>query len=446
MADLVADGSIGVRSIPRRRIALHGRELAAATIGAVVESFDWSVYVVFAAFFAKDLFGSNSLASMIAAYGGFAIGFLARPLGSIIFGPISDRRGRRFNLLLCMSIISVASFAIALLPTAHRIGAWAAVAVVALRIVQGVAYGGEGPTVAAYVAETAPPRRRYLFSAVSYGGIMVGSLLVYGTVAVLTAILGDDALHHGAWRWGFAAGGLLGLLALGIRSFAPESGHFEHGKPAVTNTRPPLIRVFHDHPMAVLTIFLTSLGGTVSYYFALVYLPKYAANVHAAKTAAATSFMTVVLVVVLVVMLVVGALADRFGLLRVMRIGSAFSVISVLPASFGMAHGVIPFQVAALVLGVGAATFCALANVFGALLMPADVRALGAGVVSTATIAVFGGTFPMIAEALQSAHLGAGIPIYVFATALAMLAGSYTVTKVRLFTETMKKENADVHP
>ncbi|WP_225732096.1 MULTISPECIES: MFS transporter [unclassified Nocardia] len=430
---------------PGSTVSGSRRELAAATVGAVVESFDWSVYVVFAAFFAPDLFGSDSVGSMLAVYGGFAVGFVARPVGSIVFGRISDRRGRKVALLVSMSIIAIASFAIAVMPGTATIGAWSAVLVIALRIVQGLAYGGEGPTVAAYVAETAPPRRRFLFSAISYGGIMFGSLLVFGFVAILTAWVGADALRDGGWRVAFAAGGLLGLLAVWVRTFAPESAEFERGGRAASRRRSSIASIFRNHPHAVIALFLNTLGGTVSYYFALVYLPKYAAALGVAKAATATGFMTIVLAIVLAGMLVAGALADRFGLLRVIRIGNGLNMIGVLPLTVAMASGLVPFQIAAIGLGLGAATSMAVSNVVGALLMPVEIRAVGTGIVTATTIAAFGGTFPMVAEAFTGAGLTRAVPYYVLAAAIAGFAGTFTMTKVRCFTDTMR-ETVHVRP
>ncbi|WP_433759500.1 MFS transporter [Nocardia sp. CA-135398] len=430
--------------IPGSSGGLRRRELCAASIGAVVESFDWSLYAVFTVFFTADLFGSDSPGATVVAYGGFAVGFLARPLGSMVFGRISDRRGRRFNLMLCMSIISAASLAIAALPTAATIGIWSAVAMVALRIVQGLAYGGEGPTVAAYVAETAPRWHRFLFSAISYGGIMVGSLLVFASAAVLKATIGADALRAGGWRWGFVAGGLLGLLALWIRAFAPESEEFERAHSAEAPRDKVSLRSLGGHSIALMSIFLISLGGTITYYFSLVYLPKLAGGASASQAADATSFMAVVVAVVLVAMLVVGALADRIGLVPIMRITFGYNAIVVLPVSFGLLHGRIPFEIASVVLGLGSAGFAALGSVLFALLLPVRMRALAAGVVTMATTAAFGGTFPMIAELLRGAGLRDAIPVYVFVAALAPLVGSFTVTKVPLFAKTFSKQSAHV--
>lgn len=115
------------------------RELAAATVGSVVESFDWNIYAVLAPYFAADLFGhgKGGVSGLLGAYATFAVGFVARPVGSYLIGRLSDTRGRRFALTLGMSVIAAASLGIAVLPDQRTIGAWAAVLAVAARVVQG---------------------------------------------------------------------------------------------------------------------------------------------------------------------------------------------------------------------------------------------------------------------------------------------------------------------
>src|ERR1041384_3726873 len=98
------------------------RELVAATVGGLVETFDWNVYAILAPFFAATVFGADGPGALIAAYAGFAIGFLARPIGSVLIGRISDTRGRRFGLALSMLVIAGASLAIAVLPGTAAIG------------------------------------------------------------------------------------------------------------------------------------------------------------------------------------------------------------------------------------------------------------------------------------------------------------------------------------
>ncbi|MQS16943.1 MFS transporter [Streptomyces kaniharaensis] len=412
------------------------RELAAATVGSVVESFDWNVYAVLAPYFAADLFGhgKGGVSGLLAAYVGFAVGFVARPVGSFLVGRLSDSRGRRFGLTLSMSVIAAASLGIALLPGQHTIGAWAAVLAVAARIVQGLAFGGETPTVAAYVTETAPPRHRFAFSSVSYGGTILGSLLSYGVLTLLIHTLGKSGLSNGGWRWGFVVAAALGLTAVWVRRTAPESEDFRRTREDARGGRPPFLGMLRRHRWAVLTVFLHTLGGTTGYYFALVYLPQYAAAYGVIGKEEAASFMTLVLAVVLATMLLSGVLADRVGLLPVMRTAFALTTVLVLPLLAALRHGWLPFQLVAVVLGMLVATVLGTINVFTGLLFPTAVRAVGLGVVSAATIAAFGGTFPLLAEWLHGDHHLGVIPYYVTLCAFGPLLATFTALRVPAFT------------
>ncbi|MFE4519620.1 MFS transporter [Kitasatospora sp. NPDC056783] len=422
----------------RERVEVGGRrrELAAATVGSVVESFDWNIYAVLAPYFAADLFGhgKHGVSGVLGAYVTFAVGFVARPVGSYLIGRLSDTRGRRFALSLGMAVIAVASLGIAAVPGQRSIGAWAAALAVVARVVQGLAFGGEAPSVAAYVTETAPPRHRFAFSSVSYGGIILGSLLSFGVLTLLLRTLGKSGLENGGWRWGFVVAALLGLAAVWVRRRAPESEEFHRARERARHTaRPPFLRTLREHRWAVLTVFLNTLGGTVGYYFALVYLPQYAAAYHVIGKEEAASFMTVVLGVVLVTMLLTGAAADRFGLLPVARIGFGLPVPLVGILLAGLRQGWLPFQAVAVLLGMLVATVLGTLNVFTGLLFPTEVRAVGLGVVNAATIAAFGGTFPLLAEWLGGRHWLGVIPAYVTVCTAGPALALLTAMKVPSF-------------
>ncbi|WP_051709122.1 MFS transporter [Streptomyces sp. NRRL S-350] len=431
----------------RRRSETGGRrkELAAATVGSVVESFDWNIYAVLAPYFAADLFGhgEHGIGGMLGAYVTFAVGFVARPIGSYLIGRLSDTRGRRFALSLGMAVIAVASLGIAAVPGRSTIGVWAAVLAVAARVVQGLAFGGEAPSVAAYVTETAPPRHRFAFSSVSYGGIILGSLLSFGVLTLLIHTIGKSGLENGGWRWGFVAAALLGLAAVWVRRAAPESEEFHRARArAAANGRPPFLRTLREHRWAVLTVFLNTLGGTVGYYFALVYLPQYAAAYHVIGKEEAASFMTVVLGVVLVTMLLTGAAADRFGLLPVARLGFGLPIPLVGVLLAALRQGWLPFQVVAVLLGMLVATVLGTLNVFTGLLFPTEVRAVGLGVVNAATIAAFGGTFPLLAEWLGDRHWLGVIPVYVTVCTTGPALALLTAVKVPSFAAAVRGSEA----
>ncbi|MER7580646.1 MFS transporter [Kitasatospora sp. NPDC097691] len=424
----------------RSEVGGRRRELAAATVGSVVESFDWNVYAVLAPYFAADLFGhgKHGVGGVLGAYVTFAVGFVARPVGSYLIGRLSDTRGRRSALSLGMAVIAVASLGIAAVPGQRSIGVWAAVLAVVARVVQGLAFGGEAPSVAAYVTETAPPRHRFAFSSVSYGGVILGSLLSFGVLTLLIHTIGKSGLENGGWRWGFVVAALLGLAAVWVRRWAPESAEFHRARQRAAPTRPPFLRMLREHRWAAFTVFLNTLGGTVGYYFALVYLPQYAAAYHVIDKESAASFMTVVLGVVLVTMLLTGAAADRFGLLPVARIGFGLPIPLVGVLLAGLRGGWLPFQVVAVVLGMLVATVLGTLNVFTGLLFPTEVRAVGLGVVNAATIAAFGGTFPLLAEWLGDRHWLGVIPWYVTVCTIGPALGLITAMKVPSFAASVR--------
>lgn len=428
-----AEGSSAVDAFtpgPTEASSPRRRELSAATVGSIVESFDWNMYAVLAPFFAAQLFPGGSTGATLMAYAGFAVGFVARPVGSVLIGRLADKRGRRVGLTLSMSVIAAASLLLALVPSREQIGIWAALLVVAARLVQGLAYGGETPTVAAYVTETAPRHRRFLFSSISYGGIIIGSLLSFGTVAILNATVGAAGLANGAWRWGFVAAALIGVAAVWVRRTAPESGEFERESAAHGSQRPPIRSVFTQHPAACVALFLMTISGTVSFYFSLLYLPVYAAHAGAADQATASAFMTVVFLVVLLTMLLAGVVTDRIGLIPMLRAATLAMAVLVVPLLTALTSGTLDYRVVAVVLGVLVATPVAVINLLSGLLFPTAVRAVGAGIVGAVAIAAFGGTFPLLAEALTVRGHAAVIPYYVAAAAALGVLGTFIAARV----------------
>lgn len=406
------------------------RELSAATVGSIVEAFDWTMYAALAPFFADAVFPGGGTGSLLVAYAGFAVGFLARPVGSLVLGRVADRRGRKYGLLVGMTLIATAALVIALVPDKAVIGFWSAVIVVVARLLQGLAYGGEGPIIAAYVTETAPPRRRFLFSSISYGGVLVGSMLAFLAVAVLHGIFGEDGLTEGGWRWGFAAAALIGVLALWVRRHAPESEEFERDLAERGTVRPKVGHTLLEHRRAGLALFLITIGGTVNFYFSLIYLPTYATHLGVAEQAEASSFMTVGYLVALGAMLAIGALADRAGLGPVLRVAYVVMTLAWIPLLAALDAELIGFRTVVVVGAILSAAPIAVGNVMGGLMFPTAVRAVGVGVVVGVAVSGFGGTFPLIAEAMASRDLLWLVPGYLTAAGAAGFLGTLIASGV----------------
>ncbi|MFB7632557.1 MFS transporter [Streptomyces sp. NPDC056149] len=415
------------------------RALLAATVGGVVESFDWTVYAVLAPFFAAQVFpGDDPVAQLLGAYLGFAVGFVVRPLGSYLMGRIADARGRRFGLTLSMAVISAASALIAALPTAGTVGAAAPVLLVGLRLVQGLSMGGENPSAAAYVTETAPPALRFLYSALSYSGVVVGNILSFGVLTLLLTILGNDGVTGGGWRIGFLAAAALGLLALWIRRGAQESAEFTaHAAHRPTGReRRTLLRAHARHLLAV---FLITLGATVGYYFGTTYLPHYAAQLGVASDTASAAAMLLPLLALIAAMAGVGRLADRFGALPTLRAGLALLALGTVPLMTALAHRALPMWLVTVGYLLLIAAPIGLANVLFARLFPVAVRVVAMGVPFTLATGLFGGTFPLLAQALANTGRLTLVPWWAAGAAALSLLGTYLI---RPPTSPTRKEHA----
>ncbi|MFD4293713.1 MFS transporter [Rhodococcus sp. NPDC058505] len=213
-----------------RKVALS------SLLGTAIEYYDFLLYSTMAALVLGDLFfpSSNGVVSTIAAFGTLAAGYVARPLGGVVFGHFGDTLGRKSMLVITMGMMGVASLAIGLLPTYEQIGIAAPVLLVALRVVQGIAVGGEWGGAALMVAEHADPRRRGAWTGIMQLGSPIGFLT--STLAVmLVSLLPSDAFNSWGWRLPFLASALLLVIGLYVRLSVVESPVFQQAADTATS-------------------------------------------------------------------------------------------------------------------------------------------------------------------------------------------------------------------
>lgn len=412
-------------------VPTHGKarkELAAASIGGVVEGFDWMIYAVMAPYFAIQIFpGDSAVGKLLAAYVGFAVGFIARPLGSILIGRWADRRGRRSAMVLSMVSIAAANLVIALTPTAASIGVLAAVIVVAARLVMGVSFGGEIPSASAYITETAPPKRRFLYSSIASLGGVIGPILAFVTLAILLGVSGPDGVTNGGWRIAFLVAAVAGIVALWIRRSVDESHEFEAQKKMAQQKkdRQPAWPVMKANMRLVIATFFACVGGTVAFYLGTVYLPIYASTYGVIEQAAAEKMMPAALLAMMVAMLVAGRLADRFGAFNVFRAGFLLLALGTGPLLLLLTRGVLSYFTVAVIYLAFFALVLAQSNVIFSQLFPTSVRVVGYGVPYTISAAIFGGTTPLVAQSF----VGSGHPTWVlwYASVTALVSFAATL-------------------
>ncbi|KPI12970.1 General substrate transporter [Actinobacteria bacterium OK074] len=241
------------------------RLAAASLVGTAIEFYDFFVYGTAAALVLGPLFFPtfSPLAGTLAAFATFGVGFVARPLGSVLFGHIGDRRGRRPVLVASLLLTGAATVAVGCVPTYGSIGAAAPVLLLVLRFLQGLGLGGEWGGAVLLTAEHAPPGRRALWSSFPQIGPSLGFVLANGVMLVLSATLSDAQFSAWGWRVPFWAAGILATAGLWLRASLAESPRFLE---IDDHARVPLAEVARDHwRLVLLTAGALSVGYAVFY-------------------------------------------------------------------------------------------------------------------------------------------------------------------------------------
>jgi MHS family proline/betaine transporter-like MFS transporter len=407
-------GSPGTGAAERRKV------FWAATIGVSVEWYDYAVYGVLAPVIAERFFAPGDRpAALLATFGIFALSFLVRPLGSMYFGSIGDRYGRRKVTAVVILMMSVATGLIGLLPTYDTLGIWAPVLLLLLRMVQGLSAGGEmgAPTM---LYEYTPPRRRGLVFGVFNLSSYVSSLTALGLTATLTGVLGTEGMSEWGWRLPFLLAFPLGLVGLYLRTQVHESPVFrELSRRGEVRSR-PVRTMFAAQRRALVAYGAMIMINAVAFYVLNTYLPTYLSE-HAGipRTTALWASALISLTMILIQPLY-GMLSDRIGRKPVF-LGAVIGlfVLSV-PAFFvAGAGGFAMVYLGELLFVLAAAPTSALSAVVGLELFPPGVRYSGAAIGYNFAYAVFGGTAPYVSTWLLDAT-GSRLapPVYIMAIAV----------------------------
>lgn len=393
------------------------KALVAAGAGNVVEWYDWSVYATFAYFFSAQFFPSDDpVAALLSTFGVFALGFLARPIGSVTLGRLTDKIGRTTALTVSVSIVAIASAGIGLAPTAEQIGTWAAVWLIVMRMAQGLALGAETSAAVSFLAESAPTNRRGFFVSMYVATITIGTLTGAIIGLILTNILTADQMTEFGWRIPFIFGGVLGLAALIVRRTAVETLAEDH------NPDPhPVRTLWRNHRRLVVETVI--LGASVSLPF-FVLVTSFPAIVDLIGASSQVAFAANLsgLITLGVLTLAFGALSDRIGRKPVLLIGSIGFLLLSVPGVALLWSPTEPWRVFAAAI-LAAMPLAALAGSVQASLVeryPVALRGSAFGLVWAVTMAVFGGTGPMIATFLAERGITFTMTIYfmvVFAAA-----------------------------
>lgn len=380
--NLTADSNEGHHS---RKI----RDLIGALAGSTFEVFDWSIYSTFAAFFATAFFADQNVAAFLGTNIVFAVGFIARPLGSLIFGHISDTRGRKISLFATSATALVGTLLIAFSPTQQTIGIGAAIILVTARIIQGLAHGGEQPAAGAYISEIAKPHNRGVWSSWVYVAIFAGG--IFGTLlaAVLTSLLGAPALIAGGWRIAFVIGALGSAYSLYLIRRLDETEVFEGSREVTRGTS--LVREMVRAWRPSLMIIGLTIGTTVAFQNWIA-IPSYHIVVFGTSPDDVLWTALGMQLIAILALPLWGLASDRIGRKPVVLIGFIGAALTTFPFMNLLDGSTVRMFLTGAVSLVLLVAPLAILPALMAELVPTSIRTIGVGFSYAVATGIFGGT------------------------------------------------------
>lgn len=379
---------------------LPRRSLVIAAFSTVVEWYDFTLYLYFATVLSRVFFGSGTQ-SLLVTLGGFAIAYLMRPFGAIVFGHVGDRLGRRHMLLISVAMMTAAMLATALLPTRAQVGPAAGWFLLLLRCVMGFSVGGEYTGVVAYLLEGAPAERRGLIASSASAASEVGGLLAVGVSALTVSAMSEPALASWGWRIPFLFGAALAGSVGIARSTMHESPEFRRQQDEGSVPADPLRHTLTNHRAAIARSFAISALGSITYYVGITYVPAFLTSAGALSEGTSLWLSTAAAVVVICVTPFVGLWSDRIGRRPVLMTLAIASAALPIPMFLLMASGShLQALLGACALAAVAGAVSAVGAVATAEQFPGEGRVTGLALGATMATAIFGGLTPYAAQLL----------------------------------------------
>ena len=405
---------------PLRRVVM------ASLIGTTIEWYDFFLYGSAAALVFNKLFFPefDPLTGTLLAFATYALGFVARPVGGIVFGHFGDRIGRKRLLMLSLILMGVATVLIGLLPTYAQIGIWAPIALIVLRLVQGFAVGGEWGGAVLMAAEHGDAARRGFWASWPQAGVPAGNLLAATVLAIMAAVQTEADFLAWGWRVPFVLSALLVVVGWYIRNRVSESPMFERElDEAEAPPKVPAMEVLRERPRALVLGAGLRVGENISYYILTVFSLTYLVDVSHESRSLALNALLIGAAVQFFAIPLFALLSDRIGRRPVYALG-AFGLAAWCFVMFGLlGSGDSASIVLALVVGlVLHGAMYGPQAAFITELFPTRIRYSGVSLAYQLTSIVAGSLAPIIALWLYKQHDSA-TPVAIYVGAACLISG-----------------------
>lgn len=389
-----------------------------AALGGMLEFYDFIIYGIFSVYFAHQFFpGDNQLLSVIESYVVFVLGYIARPIGGMIFSHVGDEHGRKKVLIITIILMGLSSLGIGILPTYSQIGVAAPILLLVLRLTQGLALGGELPSTYVYISETMPHKKGSGFG-ITMTGVNSGLLLGMLINQLMNTILTPAELADYGWRLPFIFGGALCLISYKIRKTLQETNAFQriHDKPDF-----PLVYLFKNNPkqlLAGITVTAIMSGLVVA---AIVFMPTYLHEIIKIDSKTISHIMPVAMIFNVITIYYTGRIANHISSYSILKY-LLIATILLTPVSYWLiANGFISSGV--IILGILEGIAAMIIPLLITSLFPAKIRLTGVAMSYNIGFTIFGGLAPIIiSSSIKSGVGGIYTTPIIYLSAIAIIA------------------------